>query len=896
MATKALPTRYDPRLVEPSRYEEWMRRGYFHASVDPARRPYSIMMPLPNITGELHMGHALNNTIQDLLIRWRRMQGYNAMWMPGTDHASIGTHVVIERALARDGNTRFDLGREAFLEFTWRWKEKYGDIIYSQLRRMGFSCDWDRVTFTMDPHYSDAVIEAWLRLYHKGYVYYGKRMINWCPHDLTSVSDLEVEHEEIESTLYYVRYPGADGEQGVVIATQRPETILADVAVAVHPDDLRYRTMVGWEVIVPIVQRKVPVIADRRVDRDFGTGALKITPGHDPLDNEIGAEHGLPTLIVLDEAGRMTPDTGRYAGMDRFQAREAVAGDLQRLGLIVREESYRTSVGRCSRCHTVVEPYITDQWFVRMQELAAPAIRVVREGQVRFHPERWTRVYLDWMENIRDWNISRRLWWGHRIPAWHCQRCKEIVVGRERPAACARCGHQDLLQEEQILDTWFSSALWPFATLGWPNRMPDVRYFYPTDVLATGRDIIFLWVARMIMFGLEFMGQIPFTDVYINPTVLNIEGRRMSKSLGTGLDPIDYIDDQGYGADVLRYALMLRCSQGQQDLRFSEKMIQDVRNFNTKIWNATRFVLMNLNGFDHRSPVPGAGALSVADRWVLSRYARLVQDVTANLEAYEFDKMAKALYDFIWSEYCDWYLEMAKVDLQQPRTQPGRPSTIDDRRSAVQHTLWYVLSHTMKLLHPIMPFITEEVWQRLPHDGPSIMIASWPGAEPGWVDPQAEAEMNRTMAVIRAIRSLRADLSLPRTQPVPAQLRVGDADRSVLERASRSIAVLANVEPLTILPQAASRPPQSVAAVLVGIEVFLSLGGVSDIEKQRLRLQRAIQEVDADMERLRRKMDDREFLHRAPAEVVERDRLRIEELGSRRSRLQDILQTLSLDL
>lgn len=740
MDRETRPAPYDPRSVEPRRYTEWLARGYFRAPVDPTRKPYTIMMPLPNITGSLHIGHALNHTVQDLLTRWRRMQGYNAMWLPGTDHASIATHVVMERELAKEGKTRFDLGREKFLEIAWQWKQKYGDLIYSQIRRMGSGCDWDRVTFTMDPGYYDAVIECFLRLYAKGYIYYGKRMINWCPKDLTSVSDLEVDHQEINSFLWYVRYRGADGSEGVTIATQRPETILADVAVAVHPDDDRYRTLVGRQVIVPIVNRSVPVIADRRVDPAFGTGALKITPGHDPLDNEIGAGHALPVLVILDERGRMTLEAGPYAGTDRFEARDAVARDLEAAGLVERKESYRTNVGLCDRCKTILEPYITDQWFCRMRELAQPAIDVVRAGRVRFHPERWTKVYLDWMENIHDWNISRRLWWGHRIPIYHCTN-GHLLPGREAPARCPECGGTSLRQEEQILDTWFSSAAWPFATLGWPKQTPDLAYFYPTSVLATDRGIIHLWVSRMIMIGLEFMGDVPFTDVYINPTVMNIEGRRMSKSLGTGLDPLDYVE-QGYGADALRYALALRCSKGQQDLRFGEKMLEDVRNFNNKIWNAARFVRMHLEG-DHPGPVDAA--YSPIDRWIRSRFARLVRAVTASLEAFEFDRAARALYDFIWAEYCDWYLELAKVDLYRPALDPAR-------RAAIQQTLSRVLEGTMRLLHPIMPHITEEIWQLLPHDGASIVVAAWPTGDEFAIDETAEAQVETVMAVVRAIR------------------------------------------------------------------------------------------------------------------------------------------------
>ena len=869
---------YNPLEVEPRRYQEWLERGYFHASVDPTRRPFAIMMPLPNITGSLHMGHALNHTVQDLLTRWRRMQGRNAMWLPGTDHASIGTHVVMERELAKEGKTRFDLGREKFLEFAWQWKEKYGGLIYSQIRRMGSGCDWDRVTFTMDPAYYDAVIECFLRLYAKGHIYFGKRMINWCPHDLTSVSDLEVDYQPVESFLWYVRYRGADGGPDVIIATQRPETILADVAVAVHPDDDRYRNLVGRQVIVPIVNRRVPVIADRRVDPEFGTGALKITPGHDPLDNEIGADHGLPTIVILDERGRMTADTGGYAGTDRFEAREAIARDLEAQGLIERREPYTTNVGRCDRCKTILEPYITDQWFCRMAELATPAIDVVRQGRVRFHPERWTKVYLDWMENIHDWNISRRLWWGHRIPVWHCAN-GHMVAGREAPPRCPECGTTDLRQEEQILDTWFSSAAWPFATLGWPGQTPDLAYFYPTSVLATGRDIIFLWVARMIMFGMEFMGDIPFTDVYINPTVLNIEGRRMSKSLGTGLDPLDYIE-QGYGADALRFALALRCSQSQQDMRFAEKMLDDVRNFNNKIWNAARFVRMHLGGFE---PNAGPGGLGLIDRWIRSRYARLIQTSTATLESYDFDKTARGLYDFIWSEYCDWYLELAKVDLY-------RPALDSDRRRAIQHTLWSVLEGTLRLLHPIMPHITEEIWQGLPHEGESIVIAPWPAADPAAIDNEAEQQMGTLMAVVRAVRSIRADLGLQAGARISPTLQAGGDTRALLQAHRDYLVTLARAADLTFAGDG-THAPGTIGTIADGVGVALTIAE-ADRGRARQRLEDELRAVRTAIARTTQRLSDQAFVARAPAEVVEEERRRESELRTRERVLEGYLTSL----
>lgn len=880
MATNTLPTTYDPRQTESARYQTWKQRGYFRAVARPDKRPWAVMMPLPNVTGELHIGHALNNTLQDVLTRLRRMQGYVALYQPGTDHAGIATQNVVERELASEGLMLHDLGRERFQERVWAWVRKYGTIIYTQLERLGVSCDWDRKVFTLDQQYHDAVLEAFVRLYDQGLIYRGKYMVNWCPKDQSAISDLEVEHEEVESSLWYVRYRGADGSAGVLIATQRPETILADVAVAVHPDDARYRTLIGKEVIVPIVNRRVPIIADARVDPEFGTGVLKITPGHDPLDNEIGRDHTLPVLVVLDPQAKMTADTGTYAGMDRFSAREAVARDLAAIGLVERTEPYRTSVGTCDRCHTVIEPYISDQWFIDMSALAARGAEAIRDGRVRFYPERWTKVALDWLGKIRPWVVSRQLWWGHRIPVWQCAACGEQMAAKARPDRCRACGRSNLEQDPDVLDTWFSSAIWPFATLGWPERTEDLRYFYPTSILITARDIIFLWVCRMIMFGLAFMDGVPFRDVYINPTVTDIKGRRMSKSLGTGVDPLEAIDR--YGADALRFGLVTRCSQTQQDLRFEEKMIDDVRNFTTKIWNAARFVLMNLKGFDpHATPAPAA--LSPADRWIRSRYARLVESVTANLEGYEFDKAARAIYDFLWSEYCDWYLELAKIDLQQAS---------GSRRQAVQHTLWTVLAGTMQLLHPIMPFITEELWLQLPHDGDTIMLSAWPAADRRWLDPGAEAEMETVMAVIRAIRRMRAELSMPPSQTVPVAIRAEGAAAERLTRSKPYLLALARVSDLSFGTKSARRPAQSVGTVLPEAEVFVQLSGLADAAKERERLSKALAEVEADLDRLARRLENPEFTTRAPAEVVEKDRGRAGELRARQTRLQEILSSL----
>jgi valyl-tRNA synthetase len=876
MATKTLPTTYDPRKVEVSRYQEWQRRGYFRAPVDPGRDPFVIMLPLPNVTGELHIGHASTFSIQDVLIRWRRMQGRNALWQPGTDHAGIATQNVVERELAKEGLTLHQLGRERFVERVWEWKRQYGGIIDDQLKRMGFSCDWDRYVFTLDPGYHDAVMEAFVRLFHQGLIYRGTRMVNWCPRDQSAISDLEVEHVEMDAQLWYVRYPGGDGGPGIVIATQRPETILADVAVAVHPEDARYRKMVGREVVVPIVNRRVPVIADRRVERDFGTGALEITPGHDPMDNEIGTDHSLPTLVVLDPQGRMTPETGRYAGMDRLDARQAVAADLQAAGLIEKVEPYRTSVGTCDRCHAVIEPYISEQWFCEVQPMAARAAEAIRSGRVRFHHERWAKTVLHFLDHIRPWTISRQLWWGHRIPVWQCDACGERVAAKTRPGRCPKCHGAALQQDPDVLDTWFSSALWPFATLGWPADTPDLRYFYPGDVLVTANEILFLWIARMIMFGLHFRDDIPFTDVYVAPTVMTLDGRRMSKSLGTGIDPLEMADVRGYGADAVRFALVSRCAQGQQDLRFSEKMIADVRNFTTKIWNATRFVLMNLEGFDRSAPSGEAAGL--AARWIRSRYARVVRTVTEHYEAYEFDRAARVLYEFIWGEYCDWFLEMAKVDL------PGR-------REGVQHTLWAVLSGTMQLLHPIMPFLTEEVWQELPHEGDSIMVSRWPAPDPGWVDEDAERTMETVMAAVRAVRSLRAELALPPAQRLPVRFQAAGDAAAAVQAGGAYLAWLARTEE----PASAAEtfhPRGSVTIVLSGLELIVGLAGLVDAERERVRIGRALAEVEADDARVRARLADEAFVQRAPAEVVERDRMRVGELEARRARLHEILAAL----
>lgn len=865
-----LPKAYDPSQVEERWYRKWMERGYFRAVPDPTRTPWAVMMPLPNVTGELHIGHALNNTLQDVQTRFWRMRGRNALYQPGTDHAGIATQNVVERELAREGLRREDLGREGFEQRVWRWVEKYGQIIYTQLQRLGTSCDWDRKIFTLDPEYYDAVLEAFVRLYQRGKIYRSRDyMVNWCPRCATAISDLEVVYEELDSFLWYVRYPGADGSEGVLIATQRPETILADVAVAVHPEDERYRHLVGQRVVVPLVNRPVPVIADRRVDPDFGTGAVKITPGHDPLDYEIGKDHALPVLVVVGEDGRMTQEAGRFAGLDRFEARERVAQALQEAGLVVRREPYRTRVGRCDRCHTVIEPALSEQWFCDVREMAQRAAEAIRTGRVRFFPERWARIAVDWLDNIRPWCISRQLWWGHRIPVWWCEGCQQPLASKSAPQEnCARCGGQSWRQDPDVLDTWFSSALWPFATLGWPKDTEDLRYFYPTSVLITDRGILFLWVCRMIMFGLEFLDQVPFHHVYINPTVMDLQGRRMSKSLGTGVDPLQAI--QRYGADALRFGLVVRCSQAQQDLRFDEKMVADTRNFANKIWNATRYVVRSLEGWDPRSADPTQLEFRMPDLWITSRLHRTVEAVTAAYEQYEFDRAARGLYHFLWSEFCDWYLEMSKVLLQDPQAQ-----------LATRYTLWRSLETSLRLLHPVMPFVTEAAWQALPHQGESIMVAPWPELDPPRIHPQAEAEVELLQQVVREVRSLRADLRTPPQERVAVHVVAGGF-RTSLEAHRTLMEFLARAQIRFV--EESQRPHPAAGGMAGPVEVWVPLDRAqADALASRARAE--LVEVDRELERVQARLRNPDFLRRAPREVVDAERERLAQAQARREKL-----------
>ncbi|MDP2872162.1 MAG: valine--tRNA ligase [Bacillota bacterium] len=864
-----LPTVYDPASVEVRRYEEWVEAGYFRAEIVPGQEPFTIVIPPPNITGALHIGHALNNSLQDVLIRWRRMAGQPALWLPGTDHASIATHARIEKNLAEEGTSRFEIGREEFLRRAWAWYDKYGNTILNQLRRLGCSCDWSRQRFTLDEGLSRAVQDHFITLYEQGLIYRGDYIVNWCPGCRTVVSDIEVVHTDEDSHLWHVAYPLADGSGEIVVATTRPETMLGDTAVAVHPDDERYRDLVGKEAVLPVVGRMLPIIADTYVDPAFGSGAVKVTPAHDPNDYEIGRRHRLQQVTVIGEDMNMTPQAGKYAGMDRYECRSLLVEELESLGALRSVEPYRHSVGHCDRCDTVIEPLISRQWFVKMKPLAGPAIAVVRRGRVRILPERFEKIYLNWMENIRDWCISRQLWWGHRIPAWYCRQCGEVIVAREEPASCAACGGL-LEQDQDVLDTWFSSALWPFSTLGWPDDTPDLRYFFPTTVLITAYEIIFFWVARMIFSSLHLTGDRPFRDVLIHGLVRDGEGRKMSKSLDNGVDPIEVIEK--HGADALRFGLLTGTSLGG-DVRFSWDKFESARNFVNKLWNAARFVLLNLDGPGQDAPAVAAGGgreglpaadLELADRWILSRLARLTAQVSSMLERYDVGEAAKAMYDFAWGEFCDWYIELAKIRLYG-----------DDpaRRDAAQAVLVYVLERLLRLLHPVMPFVTEEIWQALPHDGPSIVVAPWPETLPHLENDRAEAEMGRVMDTIRAVRNIRAEMNVPAGKQADVTLQAAEPRvRELLSAASPYIRGLASVGGLQVEPTGGTRPKQAGAAILAGIEVYMPLRGLIDFEREAGRIRRALGEAELELARARERLANESFLRRAPADVVARER------------------------
>ena len=870
---KELAKTYEPQEVEDRIYDFWMNGNYFHAEVDPNKTPYTIVIPPPNITGQLHMGHALDETLQDILIRYKRMQGYSALWLPGTDHASIATEAKIVAAMREEGLTKESLGRDGFLERAWAWKEKYGGRIVEQLKKLGSSCDWDRERFTMDEGCSEAVKEVFIRLHDKGLIYRGNRLVNWCPCCMTSISDAEVEFTEQAGHFWHVRYPLTDGSGWVELATTRPETLMGDTAIAVHPDDERYKAIVGKTVTLPLMNREIPVVADEYVEMDFGTGVVKITPAHDPNDFEVGLRHHLPVINVFNEDATINEAGGKYCGMTREEARKAVVADLEAGGYLVRTEDYSHNVGTCYRCHANVEPRVSKQWFVRMAPLAKPAIDVVRGKQVRFIPERMEKVYYNWMENIKDWCISRQLWWGHRIPAWYCADCGETIVAKETPAVCPKCGCTHLHQDEDTLDTWFSSALWPFSTLGWPDQTPELKYFYPTDTLVTGYDIIFFWVARMIFSGLENMdGVPPFNTVFFHGLVRDAQGRKMSKSLGNGVDPLEIIAK--YGADALRFTLATGNSPGN-DMRFSDDKVEASRNFANKIWNAARFIRMNIDGKETPAGLPET--LTAADRWILSRYNTVVREVTDNLDHFELGVAVAKLYDFLWDEFCDWYIEFAKILMQDDAT-----------AQSARQVLVYVLRNTLQLLHPFMPFITEEIWQSLPHDGESIMVAQWPKYDEALNSADTERRMTDVMDAIRAVRNRRSEMNVPPSKK--AHVFVATAEPEVFAENLPLMQRLAYASGVTLGD--AFDMPGAVTMVTRNAKLYIPMDELVDKAAERARLTKERESVVKQLTQCDAKLGNETFLSKAPAQVVEGVRTNAESLRKKLALIDESLAAL----
>ncbi|MDI9259858.1 valine--tRNA ligase [Alicyclobacillus sendaiensis] len=879
MTERTLSTVYDPKSVESRIYEVWERGGHF-APREGARGTFSIVMPPPNVTGVLHLGHALDTTLQDIATRFRRMQGYSTLWVPGTDHAGIATQARVEQALREEeGKSRYDLGREAFVERVWAWKEQYGGTITSQIRSLGASCDWSRERFTMDPGLSRAVREVFVRLYEEGLIYRGNRIINWCPRCRTALSDIEVEHIEEPGVLYHVRYPLEDGSGHLVIATTRPETMFADVAVAVHPDDERYASYVGKTIRLPLTDRTIPVIADTYVERDFGTGCLKITPAHDPNDFEVGERHHLPSLVCLDQDGRLTDLAGRFAGLSREEGRERVVEALREEGYLVKEEPLDHAVGHCDRCGTVVEPYLSEQWFVRMEPLAQDTLERARRGELRFLPDRFMKVFEQWLTNVRDWCISRQLWWGHRIPAWYCGACGQVSVSRDDLDHCLHCGSQDVQQDEDVLDTWFSSALWPFSTMGWPERTPDLARFYPTSLLVTGYDILFFWVARMAFMGVHFTGQMPFETVLLHGLLRDAKGQKMSKSKGNGIDPMDVIDK--YGADALRFMLASNTVLGN-DLRFSWEKVEGARNFLNKLWNAARFVLMNLDeGF---SLVPlDAPSLDLADRFILHRLGETIRRATSALEDYDVGEAARAVYEFTWDEFCDWYIEFAKINLYGDRAEKKRQT---------QTVLITVLSRVLALLHPYIPFITEEIWQALPNTTGMLIDAAWPDAADLPVDERAVEQMRAAMEIIRAVRNVRSELQIPPKTSVPIVIGCDtEGVRGVVNQVTEMIARFCNAERVDV--GAGIEPPKQAAVqVVTGAKIYIPLAGLIDMDAERERLKKEANRLKGEVERLEKKLANANFVQRAPQEVVAQEREKLADYRAKLSAVEERMASL----
>lgn len=871
--TVSMPTTYNPSQAEKKWYDYWIQKGFFKAGQNPDKEPYTIVIPPPNVTGMLHIGHALDFTLQDIIIRTKRMQGYDALWLPGSDHAGIATQTKVEQKLREEGISRYDLGREAFLEKVWDWKELYAGTIREQWGKMGLSLDFSRERFTLDEGLSQAVRKVFVKLYNKGLIYRGKYIINWDPAARTALSDIEVEYKEVQGNLYHLKYPLKDGSGSIIIATTRPETMLGDTAVAVHPEDERYKDMIGKTLILPIVGREIPVIADEYVEKEFGSGAVKITPAHDPNDFEVGLRHNLPQILVMDESGKMNAEAGPYQGMDRFECRKKIVADLQEQGVLIRIEEHIHQVGHSERSGAVVEPYLSTQWFVKMKPLAEKAIEVQKSGKgVRFVPDRFEKIYLNWIENIRDWCISRQLWWGHRIPAWHCNSCGEVTVSAEEVTCCQHCQSSDIRQDEDVLDTWFSSALWPFSTLGWPEQTDDLKRYFPTNVLVTGYDIIYFWVARMIFSSLEFTEQIPFKDVLIHGLVRDAEGRKMSKSLGNGIDPLEVI--QQYGADAMRYMLSTSSTPGQ-DIRFRWERVEQARNFANKIWNASRFALMNLEGFNAED-IDLSGELGTADRWILHRFNETARDVTRLLDQYEFGETGRLLYNFIWDDLCDWYIEFSKLSLY---------GEDEKAKKKTQSVLVYVLDHTMRLIHPFMPFISEEIWQHLPHEGETITRAAWPQPDDRFKAPDAVREMELLMDVIRAVRNIRAEVNVPMSKKVELMIKPSDAENlAILRKNEEYVRRFCNTSVLEI-SEALTSPDKAMTAVVTGAELFLPLAGLIDINQEIVRLEKELQTLHGEVARIEKKLANEGFMAKAPEKVIEEEKAKLADYSEKRDKV-----------
>lgn len=872
-ATTEMPTTYDPKAAEDKWYSTWTERGYFQAGKRKDAEPYTIVIPPPNVTGMLHIGHALDFTLQDILIRTKRMQGYDALWLPGSDHAGIATQTKVEQKLREEGLTRYDLGREKFLEKVWDWKDQYAATIRQQWGKMGLSLDYSRERFTLDEGLSKAVRKVFVQLYEKGLIYRGKRIINWDPVNRTALSDIEVEYKEVQGHLYHLRYPLQDGSGHITVATTRPETMLGDTAVAVHPKDERYADMIGKTLVLPIIGREIPVIADDYVDKEFGSGAVKITPAHDPNDFEVGLRHELPQITVMDESGTMNAEAGKYQGLDRSDCRKQIVADLKEQGVLISIEDHMHQVGHSERTGAVVEPYLSTQWFVEMKPLAERAIKKQQSGEgVNFVPDRFEKTYLNWIENVRDWCISRQLWWGHRIPAWYDEETGEVIVSAEDPTTLPEYAGRKLKQDEDVLDTWFSSALWPFSTLGWPEDSEDLKRYYPTNVLVTGYDIIYFWVARMIFTALEFTDEIPFKDVLMHGLVRDADGRKMSKSLGNGVDPLDVIEK--YGADAMRYMISTSSTPGQ-DLRFRWERVEQARNFANKIWNASRFALMNLEGFTYEDR-DISGELGTADYWILHRLNETSRDITRLIDAYEFGETGRVLYNFIWDDLCDWYIEFAKLSFY------GEDPIA---KKKTQSVLAYVLDQTMRLIHPFMPYISEEIWQHLPHEGETITLASWPEYDPALENPEAVAEMNLLMDTIRAVRNIRAEVNVPMSKKIELMVKANnDETSSIIERNSHYIKRFCNTSEFESGLNLSS-PDKAMTAIITGAELYLPLAGLIDIEQEVARLEKELQNLEGEVLRVEKKLANEGFVAKAPAKVIEEERAKQADYSDKRDKV-----------